>query len=75
MPKRLIDILPDTYRAEFRILAESIVHAEDSLVKRRNERDCLIRRLRDDGMTLDAIADMAGMTKQRVHQITTSTET
>ena len=50
---------------------DRINHIIDMGREAQHDRDQLIRFLRHDrGLHLDVIADMAGMTKQRVHQIT-----
>lgn len=57
-------------------LHDRIEAAEHDADEARAERDALIRYLRKtEGLTLQAIADMFGMTKPRVHQLTTQEET
>jgi len=69
-PERLINVLTEPYRDELRLLNEQLENAEDALLKARTNRDSLINFLRDEkGMSFVVIADLAGLTRQRVHQI------
>lgn len=53
----------------FRILNRQIIEAYEDYRDAINARTKLIEYARQQGMTLDAIADMAGITKQRIHQL------